>query len=97
MTDTWQDDALCRHSDPDLWYSDDRFATIAAVTTCEDCPVKFPCLKDGLTEQFGIWGGWTPWQRRRLRDKVQGLDREARLLVIKHAAHAGPRHMKMDD
>jgi hypothetical protein len=34
---------------------------------CLRCPVMAKCLKVGLYEDFGIWGGTTPAQRRILK------------------------------
>jgi len=38
-----------------------------ARTICFKCPVIDKCLKVGLFEEYGIWGGTTPEQRRRIR------------------------------
>ena len=34
---------------------------------CMKCPVIDKCLKVGLFEEYGIWGGTTPEQRRKIR------------------------------
>jgi WhiB family redox-sensing transcriptional regulator len=34
---------------------------------CMRCPVMDKCLKVGMFEEYGIWGGTTPEQRRRIR------------------------------
>jgi hypothetical protein len=34
---------------------------------CMECPVIDKCLKVGMFEETGIWGGTTPEQRKRLR------------------------------
>lgn len=36
---------------------------------CEGCPVRQECLDWALTapEEFGVWGGTTPTERRRMR------------------------------
>jgi WhiB family redox-sensing transcriptional regulator len=34
---------------------------------CMKCPVIDKCLKVGLFEEHGIWGGTTPEQRRKIR------------------------------
>lgn len=43
---------------------------------CVQCPVREPCLKlamerDGVEDRFGMYGGFTPKERRWLR---RGLD-----------------------
>lgn len=34
---------------------------------CLRCPVMAKCLKVGMFEEYGIWGGTTPQQRQKLR------------------------------
>lgn len=36
--------------------------------TCSDCPVRLDCLADALDNrmEFGVWGGMTERERRRL-------------------------------
>ena len=66
---------LCRDMDPDLWFPefDERTTEYAdqakqAVAICNVCPVKDECLAYGLKhEDYGIWGGTTPSQRREMR------------------------------
>lgn len=38
---------------------------------CFRCPVMAKCLKVGLYEDFGIWGGTTPAQRIKIRREHQ--------------------------
>ena len=60
----------------DPWYpttEDDREAGSAerfafARSRCNVCPLIQQCGMDGLHEDFGMWGGMTPRERRRLRD-----------------------------
>jgi hypothetical protein len=33
---------------------------------CLRCPVRFDCLEFGLTEEWGVWGGHSPSQRRKI-------------------------------
>lgn len=44
-----------------------RLAEQTAREICLRCPVIAKCLKVGMYEDFGIWGGTTPEQRKRLR------------------------------
>lgn len=50
-------------------YREDYAGEIIAKTKCGHCPIKGPCLIEALLdkEEFGIWGGKTPRERRRLR------------------------------
>ena len=40
---------------------------IPARRLCLVCPVRYKCLETGLEEQFGIWGGHSLSQRRRIQ------------------------------
>jgi len=35
------------------------------------CPVIAECLQVGVYEDFGIWGGTTPDQRKKIRKQVR--------------------------
>ncbi|MGH9291913.1 MAG: WhiB family transcriptional regulator, partial [Acidimicrobiales bacterium] len=34
---------------------------------CAGCPVVEPCLRAGMGEAFGMWGGLSPRERQQLR------------------------------
>jgi WhiB family redox-sensing transcriptional regulator len=38
-----------------------------AKALCDECPVQAECLEAGMDEEYGIWGGLSPKQRRRLK------------------------------
>ena len=70
-TDTesgWETDGLCRQVDPDLWFPDIGERDTDAKHICADCPVTEKCLDWALAtdERFGVWGGLSPAERRRL-------------------------------
>jgi WhiB family redox-sensing transcriptional regulator len=48
-----------------------RLAENTAREICLRCPVIALCLKVGLYEDYGIWGGTTPEQRRKLKRQQQ--------------------------
>lgn len=48
-----------------------RLAENTAREICMRCPVIAQCLRVGLREEFGIWGGTTPEQRRKIRREQQ--------------------------
>jgi WhiB family redox-sensing transcriptional regulator len=58
---------------PDLFYPDspsdrqNREDTYYAKQLCKECPVIDECLMYALksNEPYGIWGGWTPDERRK--------------------------------
>ncbi|MBT0568597.1 WhiB family transcriptional regulator [Williamsia sp. CHRR-6] len=64
----WEADGLCRQVDPDLWFPEVGERDTAAKRICADCPVTGECLDWALAtdERFGIWGGLSPVERRRL-------------------------------
>lgn len=66
---TWREAALCAQTDPEAFYPDKGGSTREALAVCRRCPVQGPCLEYALVhdERFGIWGGTTERQRRRLR------------------------------
>jgi WhiB family redox-sensing transcriptional regulator len=67
----WQRRAACRRPgvDPDGFYPDKGGTTRPAKRICAGCPVKAECLAYALAndERFGIWGGLSERERRRLR------------------------------
>jgi WhiB family redox-sensing transcriptional regulator len=64
----WTEQALCAQVDHDAFFPEKGGSVRSAKRTCEQCPVKAPCLKYALDnrERFGIWGGVTERERRRL-------------------------------
>jgi hypothetical protein len=44
-----------------------KMAVDTARQICMRCPVMDKCLKVGMFEDYGIWGGTTPQQRRKLK------------------------------
>ena len=72
--DTWRTSALCRHTDPDLFFPVGTTGIAlehiaAAKAVCEQCPVKEPCLQFAIetNQDNGIWGGTSEEERRVLR------------------------------
>lgn len=66
----WQDSALCAKGDPEEFYPETSSTRIAKIV-CGVCKVKVECLEYALAndETFGIWGGLTERERRRLKRK----------------------------
>lgn len=75
--------ALCAEVDPELFFTSDTGGGVAegsigsyvaagyARSLCAQCPLTVPCLLAAVAnkEQYGIWGGSMPNDRRRLRTK----------------------------
>lgn len=65
---TWIDDAACRDTDPDIWFSVDSYVTAEAGAICRGCPALEACLADAAKDgdvHYGIRAGMTPTDRRR--------------------------------
>ncbi|MFV0435573.1 MAG: WhiB family transcriptional regulator [Leucobacter sp.] len=65
----WQADALCAQTDPEAFFPEKGGSTREAKRICESCEVRAECLEYALEndERFGIWGGLSERERRRLR------------------------------
>ncbi len=65
----WQDFANCLGVDPDLFFPERGASTREAKEVCRGCVVREDCLEYALEngEKFGIWGGMSERERRRLR------------------------------
>ena len=65
----WQDLANCLGVDPDLFFPERGASTREAKEVCRGCVVKDDCLEAALAngEKFGIWGGMSERERRRIR------------------------------
>ncbi|MFZ4584680.1 MAG: WhiB family transcriptional regulator [Acidimicrobiia bacterium] len=65
----WQERANCYGVDPDLFFPERGASTREAKSVCGGCEVRIECLEYALDngEKFGIWGGLSERERRRLR------------------------------
>lgn len=70
---SWQDLAHCRGADPDLFFPERGASTRTAKSICRECTVQAECLEYAVTsgEKFGIWGGMSERERRRIRKERQ--------------------------
>jgi len=68
----WMTSGLCAQVDPDLWFPEKGGSTREAKALCARCPVRPECLAYALEhdERFGIWGGASEGDRRRMRRLV---------------------------
>ena len=66
---SWQDYANCLGVDPDLFFPERGASTREAKEVCRGCVVREDCLEYALQngEKFGIWGGMSERERRRIR------------------------------
>ena len=65
----WQENALCAQTDPEAFFPEKGGSTREAKRICSGCEVRAECLEYALAndERFGIWGGLSERERRRLR------------------------------
>jgi len=68
----WQAEALCAQTDPEAFFPEKGGSTRDAKRVCGVCPVREECLKYAMDndERFGIWGGLSERERRRLRKQA---------------------------
>lgn len=69
VEEQWQDQALCAQTDPEAFFPEKGGSTREAKRICSGCEVKAECLEYALAkdERFGIWGGLSERERRRLK------------------------------
>lgn len=75
---TWQAYSNCLGVDPDLFFPERGASTREAKEVCRGCVVREDCLEYALAngEKFGIWGGMSERERRRIR-RQRALARQA--------------------
>jgi WhiB family transcriptional regulator, redox-sensing transcriptional regulator len=80
----WADLGSCVGRDPDLFFPERGADTSRARALCRSCPVRSECLDYALQsgQKFGIWGGMTPAQRRRLVRPEKPTNPEGRHLRL---------------
>ncbi len=83
--DTWRDHALCRDTDPELFFpvGTTGMALVAiehAKQVCRQCTVSEACLDFALAtnQDSGIWGGLSEEERRSIRRQRAAAQRAVR-------------------
>jgi WhiB family transcriptional regulator, redox-sensing transcriptional regulator len=68
----WQERALCAQTDPEAFFPEKGGSTREAKRVCRSCEVRAECLEYALEndERFGIWGGLSERERRRIKRQV---------------------------
>ena len=68
----WQHKALCSQTDPEAFFPEKGGSTREAKRICKACAVRDECLEYALEhdERFGIWGGLSDRERRRLKKQI---------------------------
>lgn len=64
----WMNEGLCAQTDPEAFFPEKGGSTRAAKKICAECDVVEQCLAYALRneERFGIWGGKSERERRKL-------------------------------
>ncbi|HWH35746.1 MAG TPA: WhiB family transcriptional regulator [Acidimicrobiales bacterium] len=65
----WQRLANCLGLDPDVFFPERGASTREAKEVCRGCVVRLECLDYAVDngERFGIWGGLSERERRKVR------------------------------
>jgi WhiB family transcriptional regulator, redox-sensing transcriptional regulator len=68
----WYEKAACLDKDADCFFPEKGGSTRAAKRICQTCSVQAECLDYALDndERFGIWGGLSERERRRLKRRA---------------------------
>ena len=68
----WQERALCAQTDPEAFFPEKGGSTREAKRVCLTCDVRGECLEYALQndERFGIWGGLSERERRKLKKRA---------------------------
>ena len=68
----WQERAVCAQTDPEAFFPEKGGSTREAKRICQSCEVRDECLEYALEhdERFGIWGGLSERERRRLKKRA---------------------------
>jgi hypothetical protein len=74
----WSKEALCRSATAEhleVFYPEPSAhggnPLAVARKMCLQCPVRYDCLEYGLDEQWGVWGGHSASQRRKLNSMMK--------------------------
>ncbi|WP_082984847.1 WhiB family transcriptional regulator [Mycobacterium sp. 1245499.0] len=71
--ESWRERALCAQIDTgDMFYPDKGGSTREPKLVCSMCEVRVECLSYALDrdERWGIWGGLSERERRRLKREI---------------------------
>ncbi|WP_422388975.1 WhiB family transcriptional regulator [Janibacter alittae] len=69
---SWQERSLCAQTDPEAFFPEKGGSTREAKRVCTGCEVRKECLEYALEhdERFGIWGGLSERERRKLKKRA---------------------------
>lgn len=69
VAEPWMQEALCAETDPEAFFPEKGGSTRDAKVVCRSCDVVEECLAYALRtdERFGIWGGKSERERRKMK------------------------------
>ena len=72
LSSSWQERALCAQTDPEAFFPEKGGSTRDAKRVCLSCDVRVECLEYAMEqdERFGIWGGLSERERRRMKKQA---------------------------
>ncbi len=72
IEEQWQERALCAQTDPEAFFPEKGGSTREAKKVCLTCEVRDDCREAALfnDERFGIWGGLSERERRKLKKRA---------------------------
>jgi WhiB family redox-sensing transcriptional regulator len=70
----WTESALCAEIDPEAFFVEKGGSARPAKRVCGSCEVRAECLACALEndDRFGVWGGLSERERRRLKARFGG-------------------------
>ena len=79
LDQTWRQSAKCLYANPSIFFPSPgpyaRNDFTPALAVCSGCPVWAECLDfaftDPDTDEWGVWGGHTPGQRKQFRELLE--------------------------
>jgi len=71
-------EALCAQTDPELFFPEQGESSATARSICKACPARQECLLWAIqnNENHGVWGGYTPRARRRIKQRHRRMTQE---------------------
>jgi hypothetical protein len=64
-------DALCTQVDTEIFFAELGEGYHGAKSVCAGCPIAGRCLAAYLAEEYGVFGGATPPERKRIRREAK--------------------------
>lgn len=93
----WHSQAVCSQTDPEAFYPEKGGSTREAKRICRECPVLQQCRQWAIDhdERYGVWGGLSERERRRLKRDTESVEEPLRLPSIAAAAQDDERDARL--